>query len=144
MPYFKVICLALLAMILSYSTPYIPQTFDGSEDDWAAIVGTWEFVEVTGTHPDVISLSEIFQGLMETFYADGTGLSFFANGEYLRFAWAIEGNRLIMDFQWNEYWDMPNAVPMIFEISDAKMIMYSEYISDYHYPDGVWIFRRVD
>ena len=146
MLYLRVICLALLAMALGSCGSYTPQALTGDEAASAAIVGTWEFVEVTGSHPDVISLSEFFQEqeLTETFYADGTGLSFGADGEGLHFTWAITDNRLIIDFQWPEYVDMPDAEPMIFEIRDTYLITYSEYILDYHYPDGRWIFRRVN
>ncbi|MDR2183543.1 MAG: hypothetical protein LBE55_05160 [Clostridiales bacterium] len=117
--------------------------------DASAIVGTWEFVEVTGSDPWALSLSEALQGLMETFYPDGTGLSFFVDdlGEHsssICFTWAVRDNLLIMDMQWDEHWDMGETIPLIFSVSDSKLIMYSEYISDYHYPDGQWVFRRVE
>ena len=145
MLYLRVACLALFAIALGSCSFYTPQALTGDEDASAAIVGTWEFVEVTGSDPDTISLSEFFQGqrFTETFYADGAGLSFLGE-EYLHFTWVIAGNRLIIDMQWNEYWNMPDAEPLIFEISDTYLITYSEYISDYHYPNGRWIFRRVD
>ena len=144
MLYLKVAYITLLVMILSYGTPYIPQTFDGSEDDFAAIVGTWEFVEITGTDDEQMSLIEIFQGMVETFYPDGTGQNIMmAYGgralcpEY--FTWVIRDNILIM------YWENEGIgeMHMFFSVSDSKLITLGIYNLE-HYPDSVWIFRRVE
>jgi len=96
-----------------------------------SIVGSWELVDITGG-PDAEFLLEIFDGIVDTFFPDGTGVSHW-DGHYDElFTWSTTGNRLRIIWEW--------ADPSVhrFEISGEMLI------TDNPDTDVIWIWRRIN
>jgi hypothetical protein len=111
------------------------------------IVGTWELVDIRAERGEDVSALDFMIGMRETFFPDGVGISYFPDAvdgadavDGDRFFWEINGNRLLItwEFEWGS--DSPN---MLFEISGSTLTQI--VIPDN--PDSssmTWTWRRIN
>jgi len=95
----------------------------------SSIVGTWELVEITGWDESTVASMGHW---VEIYFRDGTGINYI-DGQPDDFTWSTRGNSLTLT---GGGWDYV----LNFRVSRSELITYNP---DY-YPEGVWIFRRID
>jgi len=120
---------ALLAAIILTTATFSVPTYPDTDGDQHPIVGAWEMVEVFYDELD------IFMGMVDTFFSDGTGISDF-HGDILGFSWLIDGN--VLTLVWDNDW--VDSV-MDFEISGSMMTQYNH---SFESPGFILIFERID
>jgi len=131
----------IAAVVIITSVAIAAFAFSNREDD--RIVGSWVLVEIQG---DYASDLDFFIGLMETFYPDGTGVSYFPlpgglphEGSW--FTWTIRGNYVTMVSDFDE----DDIVVQRFRITDSRLITNHISIdSEISEPDTTWIWDRID
>jgi len=102
------------------------------------IVGVWELVLADGVPPGEHEdeAYNIFQGTIDTFFADGTGTSFTPGFEFelAAFNWWTRGDNLTISFiDFNQRWTV------LFQVDEERLITtgMGEYSTD-------WVWIRID
>jgi len=122
---------ALLAAVLMAAQP--ATAYSDTNGGQHPIVGTWELVMMVGVSDEEFAM--LFSDVVETFYADGSGLSIMGDTQE-PFIWSTNDGRLLMVGE-NWYYDG------YYLISDSgTTLVFSSDVSEY--PDGMWIMKRAD